>query len=71
MEKANIHLSKRNISIAILIITLSVTTILHAQNKTVVIPLFDNESAEPQTQYFVVGGEAFVPGSNVDYINTY
>ncbi len=25
----------------------------------------------PRTQYFVVGGEGFVPGSNVDYFNTY
>jgi hypothetical protein len=25
----------------------------------------------PRTQYFVVGGEGFVPGSNVDYVNTY
>ncbi|MGC9346778.1 MAG: hypothetical protein ACP5JG_01460 [Anaerolineae bacterium] len=25
----------------------------------------------PRTHYFTVGGEAFVPGSNVDYTNTY
>ncbi|MBI4722195.1 MAG: hypothetical protein HY769_04235 [Candidatus Stahlbacteria bacterium] len=25
----------------------------------------------PDTNYFVVGGEAFVPGANVDYYNTY
>ena len=25
----------------------------------------------PRTHYFVVGGEGFVPGSNVDYVNTY
>jgi hypothetical protein len=25
----------------------------------------------PRAQYFVVGGEGFVPGSNVDYFNTY
>ena len=25
----------------------------------------------PRTHYFVVGGEGFVPGSNVDYFNTY
>jgi hypothetical protein len=25
----------------------------------------------PRTQYFVVGGEGFVPGSNVPYVNTY
>ena len=26
---------------------------------------------QPRTHYFVVGGEAFVPGSNVDYRNSY
>jgi len=25
----------------------------------------------PRTQYFTIGGEGFVPGSNVDYVNTY
>ena len=42
-----------------------------AHNKTVVIPLFDNEESTRQTQHFVVGGEAFVPGTNVNYVNTY
>ncbi len=27
--------------------------------------------SSPRTQYFVVGSEGFVPGSNVDYVNTY
>ena len=40
-----------------------------AHNKTVVIPLFDSELSTPQTQYFTVGSEAFVPWKNVDYVN--
>lgn len=41
-----------------------------AADKTVVIPLFSKSSA-PKTEYLSIASEAFVPGSNVDYSNTY
>jgi hypothetical protein len=58
------------IILVLLVLTFISETV--AQNKIVVIPLFDSESSTPTptTQYFVVGSEAFVPGSNVDYFNT-
>jgi hypothetical protein len=57
------------IILVLLVLTFISETV--AQNKVVVIPLFDSESSTPTptTQYFVVGGEAFVPNSNVDYRN--
>lgn len=33
--------------------------------------VFISSAIAPRTQYFSVGGEAFVPGSNVAYFNTY
>jgi len=58
------------IILVLLVLTFISETV--AQNKIVVIPLFDSESSTPTptTQYFVVGSEDFVPGSNVDYFNT-
>lgn len=62
---------KKSLSILIASTLLMLAVSVLAADKVVVIPLGRSASSAPQTQYFTVGSEAFLPGSNVDYFNTY
>ena len=64
---------KIRIALTMFVCALIAGSALAQQNKVVVIPLLSkgNTTSTPQTEYFTVGSEAFVPGNNVDYKNTY
>ncbi len=62
---------KKTLSVLITSIVVMLALTVLAADKVVVVPLGGNSSLAPQTQYFTVGSEAFLPGSNVDYFNTY
>ena len=53
MKPVKAHDNKRNILLILFIIVLSVTTFSFAQNKTVVIPLFDSQSTATEVSFCV------------------